>query len=783
MKKIIVIAIVLFFICLQSAYPQITTNELPVSIQRGLGVFTKDKATGTISLPIPDIKKVLLEDSLDHEKNPNGLKRTAVSIPVDININKDGIWSSLEDGGRLWQMEIHAEKALALDFVFSEFWLPKSGKFYLFNPSTQETIGAITAQYLYGETTLLHRLSTGIIKGDKIILEYYQPAEEKELPVIKADKAYYTYIPTPNFLSPYTCSYEVNVNCSEGDNWQYEKNAVAMVYCKYDNFAAWCSGSLVNNTQNDMALLFLTANHCLWTKDANGDNDLSDWIFYWGYELENCSSTTQPDYYNKTTVGATLIANNSYSDFALLQLQQNPINIIGYIPYFLGWDASGNSGTGGVCIHHPNHDVKKISTYSGTPQTISYNSANVYWGVQWIQTVNGHGITEEGSSGAPLINNSHKVIGQLTGTTGSLDCSDLTGGSSGYGKLSASWSGNGNSDYRRRLNYWLDPTGTGFTTNKGLFPLSISGPVAPCNSDVYSVTNLPSGYAVNWSWHPALNPLSNLGGMNYIQPESHDLNPLIPPLIDYVTLLINVPSTNQCTIVIPNGTYALGTLKATIKKNGTTICVLEKNLDSTSGFYGTYTRTHVGAPTVGPYQFSSGSTIMANYGDVVTLQSPYFINANISKTSSIPLNWTNNNGTIYFVIPMNSQGGNDTATISFSGTNEDYCMGFYFTIYVNATDQLMAPTSDYDLQIESKGQNYLFSMVHKGNCKSDVMLNHSVISWKLTIVNTNTGQIVYNGETNSSTLTINTESWKDGIYAARAVIGDDVITKKISYAK
>jgi hypothetical protein len=39
MKKSIVIAIVSVFVYLQSAYPQITTNELPISVQRGLGVL------------------------------------------------------------------------------------------------------------------------------------------------------------------------------------------------------------------------------------------------------------------------------------------------------------------------------------------------------------------------------------------------------------------------------------------------------------------------------------------------------------------------------------------------------------------------------------------------------------------------------------------------------------------------------------------------------------------------------------------------------------------------
>ena len=299
MKKIIIISVASIFVCIQSTYSQISTNELPVSIQRGLGVITKNNTTGTIDLPVPDINKFLQEDSLNQEKIPNGFIRTAISIPVVIDIDEDGIWTTLADGGRLWQMEIHAEKALALDFVFSKFWLPKEGKFFLFNSSTKETIGAITSKYILGDKDKPHRFSTGVLKGDRIILEYYQPAGEQELPIIKVEKAYYTYILSPNFLSDETCEYEVNVNCSEGNNWQLEKNAVALVYCRDGIYSGWCSGSLVNNTQNNHAPLFLTANHCMGTKDATDDNDLSDWVFYWGYELENCSSTTQPNYNNK----------------------------------------------------------------------------------------------------------------------------------------------------------------------------------------------------------------------------------------------------------------------------------------------------------------------------------------------------------------------------------------------------------------------------------------------------------------------------------------------------
>ena len=87
MRKSIIMAVASIFVCLQSAYPQITTNELPVSVQRGLCAIIKDKTTGTIDLPVPDIKKLLQEDSLNQEKNLNGILRTAVSIPVVIDVS------------------------------------------------------------------------------------------------------------------------------------------------------------------------------------------------------------------------------------------------------------------------------------------------------------------------------------------------------------------------------------------------------------------------------------------------------------------------------------------------------------------------------------------------------------------------------------------------------------------------------------------------------------------------------------------------------------------------
>ena len=559
MRKTYIIAVVASFTFLQSVYPQITTNEPPISIQRGLQVLTKDKAKKIIDLPVPDIKKVLLEDSLYNLTKPYNPERIGIPIPLLIDSSKDGEWTILEDGGKLWQMEVRANNALALDFVFSKFWLPKRGKFFIFNPVTNETIGAVTSQYLSGEKNKPSRFSTRIIKGDNMVLEYYQPAEETELPIIMTEKTYYLYKPIPKQNGRSNCF--VNVNCSEGNNWQLEKNAVAIAFGHFKQALTCFSGSLVNNTQNDLTPYFLTADHCLEyvgdsieKKDAINNPILSDWTFYWGYETD-CSGMHVNDNVRSTT-GAIVKANNSSSDFALLQLQQDPLYSNGYIPYYLGWDASGNSGTGGVCIHHPANDLeelgyKKISTYNCTPQTLT--GYPLYWGVQWIQTDNGHSVTNGGSSGSPLINNNHHVIGQLH--FGNTNCSNLTG-TDKFGKFSVSWTGNGNSDYRRRLDYWLDPNGSNTNVIDGysLYNMcslsNLSGPSTICSSstNTYTINNLPSGFTINWS----------VDNNNYFSIS---------------------PSGYQC-LVTYTGTqqYTVANLTANVKWNGTTIKTLTKRI-------------------------------------------------------------------------------------------------------------------------------------------------------------------------------------------------------------
>ena len=57
----------------------------------------------------------------------------------------------------------------------------------------------------------------------------------------------------------------VNVNCSSANNYQDPVNAAAFL----DMGGYICSGSMINNTNNDLTPYFLTAWHCIDGSNVN----------------------------------------------------------------------------------------------------------------------------------------------------------------------------------------------------------------------------------------------------------------------------------------------------------------------------------------------------------------------------------------------------------------------------------------------------------------------------------------------------------------------------------
>ncbi len=449
------ISFLILFFCALVASAQLSEKGVPPSSYYALPPTVPVKTMPGISL-----KSLLVEDEADLASNLP--LRFAKGFKVNYNLTNSGVWHELENGDRVWRLRIECPGAMNINFLYSDFFMPPGGQLFVYNEDKSQVIGAFTQQ----NNKPNRRFATALIHDDVAILEYIEPANVAGQGAIEIAQIAHGY----RGLDGQTAlekagSCQVNINCEEGANWQNEKKGVAKIIM---DGLYLCSGTLVNNSAHDCKPYFSTANHCIdggIKQDAIINPDVSGYVFYWNFEYLSCdASGILPE---QTTSGGTVVASSGTtgqhtilsSDFALILLAENPRDQ--YDVYFNGFDASGNSGNGGVGIHHPAGDDKKISIHSSTPQANGY-----FWDLYWDPTPNGYSVTEGGSSGSPLFRENHLAIGQLFGG-GSVNCDDPANDLAKYGMYSYSWTNEDDLlsfDARRRLHDWLDPIDNGNLT-------------------------------------------------------------------------------------------------------------------------------------------------------------------------------------------------------------------------------------------------------------------------------------------------------------------------------
>ncbi len=499
MKKTLFFIVLLAEIFSFSSQAQVSEGGLPPSFKQNLSVKNVD----FLQLSTPDLKQVYKEDDEIWEKQ--GQFRYAVGVPVDANLYNSGTWTDLPNGGRIWQLHLKSKGSLATGIYYDDFYLPLGAKLFIYDPSHKYVLGA----YTYKNNQEDGLFANEMISGDEVILELYLPDRLIGTPRLSIEEISYAYknagfVDEKGIQASDPC--EVNVNCSpEGDNWQDQKRGVARLSIKIGTNYYLCSGSLINNTAQNCTPYLLTADHC---GEGASAADFNQWIFYFNYEASTCSGTTGPT--NNTVIGCTKkaeAANNlgTTSDFLLLQLNSAPLP--SYNIYMNGWNRTNTASASGVSIHHPAGDIKKISTYT----TSLSNYYNTHWLVYWAATTNGDGVTEGGSSGSPIFNNSGMIVGTLTGG-GSACVAGGAGAGTGpdqpdiYGKVYFHWDQNGTAS-TEQLKPWLDPSSTGVTQLAGTYCGS-NPPVADFTADQTTVlvgssvnfTDLSTNSPTSWSW-------------------------------------------------------------------------------------------------------------------------------------------------------------------------------------------------------------------------------------------------------------------------------------------
>ena len=397
----------------------------------------------------------------DQDRDEMGLApRFALTDPVLITPDTDGTWEALDSRFDLWRLRITSPGALSLNLGFSRYRLPKGGRLTLYPADAEGLEDPRGVRTFTDRDNEAHgELWTPVVLGDDIVIELVVPREsrhdfELELTSINAGYRFFGE-PTEVFVdkSGY-CN--VDVICPEGDDWRREISTVGVIST---GGTTYCSGFMINNTAQDSRPLFMTANHC-----EIGLSNAPSLVVYWNFESPTCGQQGG-GVLNQFMTGSVYLASSVASDFTLLEMD-DPVDLAHEVS-FAGWNKTAADPTSAVAIHHPNTDEKSISLENDPLTTTSYYGTTPPGNGTHLRVADWDlGTTESGSSGSPLFDQDHHVVGQLHG--GDAACgNDLP---DWYGRLSYSWPS---------ISQYLDPLGTGAETIDTFSPYALTMVVGP----------------------------------------------------------------------------------------------------------------------------------------------------------------------------------------------------------------------------------------------------------------------------------------------------------------
>ena len=425
----------------------------------------------------------------------------ATPVTVDLDIAKRTNWTYDKEFA-YGKFTIKLTGALSSSISFDKFYLPKNTELFVYNENGNMITGPVTEK----ENNPNKIWGSWVYRGEFITIETKTPIATMNELILHSDNIAYGYkeiyksIKVGGFGQSGPCN--INVICPLGNGWEAERNSVSTILSA--NGSEFCTGSLVMNTCSTNQPFYLTANHCF---EANSNT--AGWRFAfqaWSTTCPNPGVNTNGVMYNSST----LRARNTASDFCLVELNTIPPANSGL--HYAGWTRSATPAQNATGIHHPNGDLMKISR-ANNPVTVGSfgGTINQHWQANWSPQNNGNGqtvtpITEPGSSGSPLFDQNHRIVGQLHGGPSACGATQLW---DFYGRFDLSWTGGGTN--ATRLSNWLDPSNSGaVTTNttnvaslnsSDLNSYSISGPNEFCTSASYTIpaAALCIGGNVTWS--------------------------------------------------------------------------------------------------------------------------------------------------------------------------------------------------------------------------------------------------------------------------------------------
>ena len=384
----------------------------------------------------PEMVRNLIAEQEAKSVGKEGPSWFGVNLEYDLDFKDFEVAKNLKSGVKTYQIAINASEAKSLNYQFNKISLPTNAQIDIYD--YRENL----LQVISGKTLQKSAFyNTFPVSGNQQLIKLTIPASEAQNFSLKLSKVTYGYKEgNASCAGSGACNIPANsISTPTIDN---TKNSVGVILVANSGY---CTGTLINNPKENDKPYFLTANHCLTASVAS-------WSFGFKYYSCDGSQAEIPTILS----GATLVASNPESDFALLEINTPPT--LADSLFYAGWDRSDNIPAGSsIGLHHPNGAPMKISTNTDALIKTTYqeeSAGELSWRLVWEE-----GTTQGGSSGSGLFNAEGKVVGHLVG--GGAACSGTVGNNlpDYYGRVAVGFN---DAAPESNLQPWLNP---GYNTN------------------------------------------------------------------------------------------------------------------------------------------------------------------------------------------------------------------------------------------------------------------------------------------------------------------------------
>jgi hypothetical protein len=479
------INIVLLFYLIVShhfAFGQVSYGGTPLFLENS--ILRSSEKAGFIEMPAFDVDSVLRMDETGDRSTGRGY-RFAYKFYTDIEKGRDGIETVLADGTKVWQVKIRSRGAYSINLLFNRFELPEGGQLFIYNEERSHVIGAFD----YRNNSPDKILPVRPVAGEVIIVEYLEPADaefEGKLRIGEVNHDYRDLLGSrepgdqePNSSKYFTCM--PDVLCSDADETLIRATVLLVINGDYT-----CTGTLVNNTENDEAPYVLTAVHCLNPGLEKKNYEDMDYyvtsaetvIAFFNYNRPVCDSNMKGTEEMSIAVSQPKVIIEK-KDIALLEFREKPP--VYYNAYYAGWSIDTDHYMPPYTnIHHPAASTKRYGLFTGNLYLTGYHT-DIFDDQSHLQIPSWNiGSTHPGSSGSPLFDKNNYFVGSLSG--GSSECSGTNpnGKSDYYAAFFKGWE---NTPETNQLKTYLDPDNKGIKHLEGFDPYSKNPFVRVSNAD------------------------------------------------------------------------------------------------------------------------------------------------------------------------------------------------------------------------------------------------------------------------------------------------------------